>query len=193
MTSISTTDLRDRLGEPGLTIVDVRRMAAYNGWRLHDEPRGGHLPGAVVLPSAWLTSVDDAEIERQLLAKGIVPDRTIVVYGDGPDDAALLRDRLAASGYGDVLTYDAGFPAWAADDSLPVERLPQYQKLVYTEWLRELIDGGRPTPTTARATSSSTSTSGSPRSTRRTTSPAPCTSIPIVSRTPRTGTAAPPP
>jgi 3-mercaptopyruvate sulfurtransferase SseA len=144
MTSISTTDLRDRLGEPGLTIVDVRRMAAYNGWRLHDEPRGGHLPGAVVLPSAWLASVDDAEIERQLLAKGIVPDRTIVVYGDGPDDAALLRDRLAASGFGDVLTYDAGFPAWAADESLPVERLPQYQKLVYTEWLRELIDGGSP-------------------------------------------------
>ena len=144
MTSISTTDLRDRLGEPGLTVVDVRRMAAYNGWRLHDEPRGGHLPGAVVLPSAWLTSVDDAEIERQLAAKGIVPGRTIVVYGDGADDATALRDRLEAAGFGDVLTYDAGFPAWAADESLPVERLPQYQKLVYTEWLRELIDGGSP-------------------------------------------------
>ena len=144
MTSISTTDLRDRLGEPGLTVVDVRRMAAYNGWRLHDEPRGGHLPGAVVLPSAWLTSVDETEIERQLAAKGIVPGRTIVVYGDGADDATALRDRLEAAGFGDVLTYDAGFPAWAADESLPVERLPQYQKLVYTEWLRELIDGGSP-------------------------------------------------
>jgi 3-mercaptopyruvate sulfurtransferase SseA len=144
MTSISTTDLHDRLGEPGLTVVDVRRMAAYNGWRLHDELRGGHLPGAVVLPSAWLTSVDDAEIERQLAAKGIVPGRTIVVYGDGADDASGLRDRLEAAGFGDVLTYDAGFPAWAADESLPVERLPQYQKLVYTEWLRDLIDGGSP-------------------------------------------------
>lgn len=144
MTSISTTDLRDRLGEPGLTIVDVRRMAAYNGWRLHDEPRGGHLPGAVVLPSAWLMSVDDTEIERQLVAKGIVPGRTIVVYGDGADDASALRDRLEAAGFREVLTYDAGFPAWAADESLPVERLPQYQKLVYTEWLRELIDGSSP-------------------------------------------------
>jgi molybdopterin synthase sulfurtransferase len=144
MTSISTADLRDRLGEPGLTIVDVRRMAAYNGWRLRDELRGGHLPGAVVLPSAWLTSEDEAEIERQLGAKGIVPGRTIVVYGDGANDASALRDRLEASGFGDVLTYDDGFPAWAADESLPVERLPQYQKLVYTEWLRELIDGGSP-------------------------------------------------
>ncbi len=144
MTSISTTDLRDRLGEPGLTVVDVRRMAAFNGWRLHGEPRGGHLPGAVVFPSAWLTSVDEAEIERQLAAKGIVPGHTIVIYGDGAGDVTALRDRLEASGFEHVLTYDAGFPAWAADESLPVERLPQYQKLVYTDWLAELIDGGRP-------------------------------------------------
>jgi molybdopterin synthase sulfurtransferase len=144
MTSISTIDLRDRLGEPGLTIVDVRRMAAFNGWRLHDEPRGGHLPGAVVFPSAWLTSVDETEIERQLAAKGIVPGHTVVVYGDGTDDATALRDRLEASGFEHILTYDAGFPAWAADESLPVERLPQYQKLVYTDWLAELIDGGTP-------------------------------------------------
>jgi 3-mercaptopyruvate sulfurtransferase SseA len=144
MTSIATNDLRDRLGEPGLTVVDVRRMAAFNGWRLQGEPRGGHLPGAVVFPHAWLASVDETEIERQLAAKGIVPGRTIVVYGDGADDATALQDRLEAAGFEDVLTYDAGFPAWAADESLPIERLPHYQKLVYTDWLQELIDGGAP-------------------------------------------------
>ncbi|MDP9482118.1 MAG: rhodanese-like domain-containing protein [Chloroflexota bacterium] len=144
MTSIATNELRERLGEPGLAVVDVRRMPAFNGWRLHGEARGGHIPGAVVFPRAWLTSEDAVEIDRQLEAKGIVPDRTIVVYGDGPDDAAALAGRLEAAGFGDVRTYDAGFPAWAADGSLPVERLPRYQKLVYTEWLRELIDGGRP-------------------------------------------------
>ncbi len=144
MTSIATNELRERLGEPGLTVVDVRRMPAYNGWRLRGESRGGHIPGAVVFPRAWLTSEDAVEIDRQLDAKGIVPGRTIVVYGDGPEDAATLRDRLEAAGFDDVRTYDAGFPAWAADESLPVERLPKYQKLVYTEWLRELIDGGTP-------------------------------------------------
>jgi molybdopterin synthase sulfurtransferase len=144
MTTISTNDLRDRLGEPGLTVVDVRRMAAFNGWRLHDEPRGGHIPGAVAFPSAWLTSVDEAEIERQLEAKGVVQDRTVMIYGDGASDPIALRDRLEAGGFTDVLTYDAGFPAWAADASLPVERLPHYHKLVHTDWLRELIDGGTP-------------------------------------------------
>lgn len=144
MTSISTGELRERLGQPGVTVVDVRRLAAFNGWRLGGEARGGHIPGAVVFPRAWLTSEDEAEIERQLDAKGIVPGRTIVVYGDGPDDAAALEARLGAAGFPDVRTYDAGFPAWAADESLPIERLPRYEKLVHTEWLRELLDGGTP-------------------------------------------------
>ena len=42
--AISTEELRDRLGDPALTIVDVRPLAAYNGWRLRGEARGGHIP-----------------------------------------------------------------------------------------------------------------------------------------------------
>ena len=54
MSTISTTELRDRLDDPNLTIVDVRTLAAYNGWRRNGEARGGHLPGAVAFPAAWL-------------------------------------------------------------------------------------------------------------------------------------------
>lgn len=144
MTSISTNELRDRLGDPGVTVVDVRRMAAFNGWRLRGEPRGGHIPGAVVFPTAWLTTEDAVEIDRQLALKGITAERSIVVYGDGPGDAAALEARLDAVGFADVRTYDTGFAAWAADESLPIERLPRYEKLVHTDWLRELIDGGTP-------------------------------------------------
>ena len=34
--------------------------------------------------------------------------------------------------------------AWAARPDLPVESLPNYEKLVHPDWLRELIDGGAP-------------------------------------------------
>ena len=92
MTSIATTELRDRLGEPGLT--DRRRphgwppttagaSAASRAAATSRAPSSSRAPGS--------TSEDDAEIERQLDAKGITPGRTIVVYGDGPDDAATLR------------------------------------------------------------------------------------------------------
>jgi len=54
---ISTAELRRRLADPTLTIVDVRPLAAYNGWRSNGDARGGHIPGAVAFPSAWLGSV----------------------------------------------------------------------------------------------------------------------------------------
>ena len=68
---ISTDELRRRLADPTLTIVDVRPLAAYNGWQLEGEARGGHIPGAVAFPSAWLDSVDDDELERLLDSKEI--------------------------------------------------------------------------------------------------------------------------
>ena len=87
-TAISTDELRDRLGDPDLTIVDLRPTAAFNGWRLRGEARGGHIPGAVAFPSAWLASEDEAEIERQLAARGVVAERSIVLYAYNATDVA---------------------------------------------------------------------------------------------------------
>src|SRR5438045_2651163 len=73
--AISTAELRRRLTDPDLTIVDVRALAAYNGWRTQGEARGGHIPRAAAFPSAWLTSIDDAEVVRLLHSKDIVSSR----------------------------------------------------------------------------------------------------------------------
>jgi thiosulfate/3-mercaptopyruvate sulfurtransferase len=142
--SISTAELRGRLTDPALTIVDVRPLAAYNGWRLNGEARGGHIPGAVAFPGAWLGSVDDAELERLLDSKEIARGRDVVLYGARPEDVAAFRSWLGDLGYEDVRTYQHGWTKWAADETLPVERLPNYDRLVHTDWLRELLDGGRP-------------------------------------------------
>jgi 3-mercaptopyruvate sulfurtransferase SseA len=143
-TPISTEELRDRLGDQDLTIVDARPMAAFNGWRLRGEARGGHIPGAVAFPSAWLASVDEAEIERELALRGIAPGRSIVLYAYDRADVADLATRLDAHGITDIRVYDDGWNAWAADESLPVDRLPNYDKLVHTEWLAQLLAGGKP-------------------------------------------------
>ncbi|TMD29058.1 MAG: thiosulfate sulfurtransferase [Chloroflexi bacterium] len=142
--AISTAELHKRLGDPDVTIVDARSTAAFNGWRLRAEARGGHIPGAVAFPVAWLTSVDDAEIRRLLHAKRIESGRTVIVYGDGPDDARALQSGLAAFGIEPVFAYEAGFAAWAADETLPVERLPHHDRLVHIDWLRSVLDGERP-------------------------------------------------
>ena len=142
--TISADELRSRLDDPGLTIVDVRPLPAYNGWRTNGEARGGHIPGAVAFPRAWLSSVDDAEVERLLQSKDIVPSQEVVLYGDDADDVLAVRTRLTDLGHAGVRTYDQGWAEWAADDTLPVERLPNYEKLVHTEWLRQVLDGDRP-------------------------------------------------
>jgi thiosulfate/3-mercaptopyruvate sulfurtransferase len=141
---VTTAELRDRLGDPGLTVVDVRPLAAYNGWNLHGAARGGHVPGAVGLPSAWLDSLDGAEIQRLLNVKDVSDAREIVLYGESADEAWAARTRLVELGQERVRVYDAGWPEWAADGTLPVEALPLYEKLVHTEWLATLLTDGTP-------------------------------------------------
>ena len=141
---ISAAELRRRLDDPDLTIVDVRPLPGYNGWRLSGEARGGHIPGAVAFPSAWLGSVDDAEVERLLHSKGVVPSREVVLYGDGGEGVSAVKARLTKLGHEGVRIYEPGWPEWASDATLPVEGLPNYDKLVHTDWLRQVLDGGRP-------------------------------------------------
>jgi 3-mercaptopyruvate sulfurtransferase SseA len=141
--TISTAELRRRLTDRDVTIVDVRALFAYNGWRSDSEARGGHIPRAVAFPSAWLASVDDAEVVRLLHSKGIVQSQEIVLYG-GPDEVSAVRSLLADLGLAAVRVYADGWDTWAADETLPLERLPNYEALVHTRWLRQLLDGGRP-------------------------------------------------
>jgi len=141
---IDLAELRERLDDPDLTLVDVRALPAYNGWRARGAVRGGHIPGAVAFPSAWLKTVDSPEVERLLRSKAILNSREVVLYGDRPEDSLPLRTRLAALGQLGVRTYQGGWAEWAAQRSLPVDRLTNYQKLVHPDWLRELLEGGTP-------------------------------------------------
>jgi molybdopterin synthase sulfurtransferase len=119
-------------------VVDVRPLFAYNGWRRPGAVRGGHVPGAVAFPSSWLRTVEEDEVERLLAAKGIVPTKDVLVYGDRQDDVDAFRVRLASLGHTRVRTADLA--AWTAD----LDRLPRHDKLVHPDWLWELLEGGRP-------------------------------------------------
>ena len=143
-TNVTAAELRERLGDPTLTIVDVRGLPAYNGWRPSGEARGGHIPGAVAFPSAWLQSVDAPEVERLLQSKDIVLYRDVVLYGDRPEDVSAVATRLAELGHTGVRIYAGGWAEWSADETLPAERLPNYEKLVHADWLQQLLDGGAP-------------------------------------------------
>jgi thiosulfate/3-mercaptopyruvate sulfurtransferase len=77
-------------------------------------------------------------------SKDIVPGQEVVLYGDRADDVLTVKARLEDLGHAGVRIYEDGWVEWAADEALPVERLPRYDKLVHTEWLQQVLDGGRP-------------------------------------------------
>jgi len=141
--AVSTAELRRRLGEPGLCVVDVRPLPEYTGWLSRGAARGGHVRGAVALPAAWLSRLDDAELHALLERKGIASSGEVAVYGP-PEGVSIFRSRVAEHTSVPVRVYEPGWNEWSADASLPVERLVHYEQLVHPGWLRELLGGGRP-------------------------------------------------
>jgi len=126
-------------------VVDARPTAAFNGWRLCDEERGGHIPGAVAFPQSWAAGSYDADLVERLASKGITPDRSIVIYGYDDSDAAPLANRLATLGFDDVAVLEGGQRGWAAKEDLELVSLPRYRQLIHTQWLDRLLNGERPT------------------------------------------------
>jgi thiosulfate/3-mercaptopyruvate sulfurtransferase len=142
--TIEPAELATRLESPTLTVVDVRPLRAYNGWRETGEARGGHVPGAVSFPAEWLASVDGPEIAKILARKGISAGREIVVYDGAGTDVPAVAAALVERGIPDVAVLAGGFAAWASDPDRPVEKLRHHDRLVHIDWLAELLAGGSP-------------------------------------------------
>ncbi len=138
----SIQDLTEAFDRSTDVIVDVRPIAAYNGWILRQEGRGGHVPGAIPFPLSWLDALDDAGLTRLLEEKGISPDKNAMIYGYGAQDSDAASTRLAGLNFTSLRIFSDGLPAWAADPARPMNRLPRYKQLIYPEWLQQLTKTG---------------------------------------------------
>ena len=115
-------------------VVDLREPAAFNGWRLEGEIRGGHIPGAINRPLGWWGGVggDALSLPQQILeaAEG----RSIVLYGYHLGSCLQAAEALDKQG-SEVAVYNEDFRVWAAEPELPLVHLPNFEKLVYPGWL----------------------------------------------------------
>jgi len=139
--SLSTDAFAQRAADPHHSVLDVRPMAAYNGWSLNGESRGGHVPGAKSIPLSWTRYMDWVEV---LEDKQIVPDAPVTVYGYDGEDAQDMADTLTRLGYDDVSIYEGFADDWAPHPDRPLRCLKRYRQLVYPEWVRDLIQGNAP-------------------------------------------------
>ncbi len=135
---VNLQDLQKALKNENTLVIDARQTYAFNGWKLNGESRGGHIPGALVFSTEWLDLLaDDAAITTELERYAITPDKEIVVYGYGTEDAMKLAEKLQSLSFADVKVFEGGFEAWATDDSLEVAALPGYKTLVHPQWVKD--------------------------------------------------------
>jgi len=139
--SLTTAEVQAAVNQNDTILVDLRAVEAYNGWRLEGESRGGHIRGARSLPFSWTRWIDWIEVVR---SKGIAPDKKVILYAYRSPDARMAAQRFLDSGYGQVWVYEHFVDEWTSDPQLPMEHLERYKHLVYPQWLKTLLDGGRP-------------------------------------------------
>ena len=135
----TTQEIIGQLKNRESKLIDVRSGDAYNGWRLRNEPRGGHIEGAGSLPGKWTNYIDWIEIVR---SKGLSPQDALILYGHEKEETELVARRFLKAGYNNVSVYHDFVDEWSAHHDLPMERLARHGRLVPAEWLDGLLTKG---------------------------------------------------
>ena len=115
------------LHRPGVIFLDARTAAEFAGEPDDRGNRfGGHLPGAVDLPYADLltarrTLVPRDRILAMLAARGITPDKTVVLYCQSATRVSLPYLVLKDLGYKKIAFYDASWGEYGNRSDTPKE------------------------------------------------------------------------
>ena len=106
------------------SILDTRTEAEHRGRDLKSNARGGHLPGALLLPHAEfldgprLRPAED--LRARLTQAGFAPGRPLTTHCDGGGRAALAAVAALQAGFTPVSVYYLSFSDWAADETCPI-------------------------------------------------------------------------
>ncbi|MCC5428632.1 thiosulfate sulfurtransferase [Clostridium botulinum] len=134
---MKTDELKKNITSKEWVVVDTRSNDAFNGWKLDEVKRGGHIKGATDFSANWL-KVEDTEknkekrLEEALKNKDITKDKNVVLYDANGKDAEEIAKYLNKKGITKLYKYDV--KEWAEDDKLAMENYPNYQMLVPASW-----------------------------------------------------------
>jgi thiosulfate/3-mercaptopyruvate sulfurtransferase len=119
-------DVADRLGKPGVVILDTRSDEEYHGTLVRAR-RGGAIPGAAHVE--WKRNLGPdgafkpaAELRAMYENAGVTPDKEVVTYCQGGYRAAHAYLALRLLGYPRVRNYTGSWKEWGDREDLPIEK-----------------------------------------------------------------------
>lgn len=124
---IETQELKTAADRAGASLLDARTPAEFAGETMAGQKRGGHIPGARLVPAKGLYRADGRYVGAEELKRlagfepqaSKSPDRPIT-YCTGGVRSALLAVLLEARLGVVAANYDGSLWEWAADPSLPL-------------------------------------------------------------------------
>jgi thiosulfate/3-mercaptopyruvate sulfurtransferase len=110
---VTLAELRGRLGEQGLALLDVRSPQEFAGAAgAHCDPRQGHIAGARNLPLEELLACRCAEDVRVLV--GLPPGSEVIAYCHSGNRSAFAVQVLRGAGYA-ARNYPGSWHEWSRD------------------------------------------------------------------------------
>ncbi len=143
--TLTATDVERITGDTDWVVVDTRLNDAFNGWQLDGVTRGGHLPGAVDFSANWLRVQDneaDKKLAEALKIKGIDKESAVLLYDANGQDARQVAQYLKEQDYNQL--YYFNIHEWMKDGDRPLQKFPNYQRIIPATVLKQLLDGERP-------------------------------------------------
>ncbi|HLF67946.1 MAG TPA: rhodanese-like domain-containing protein [Gaiellaceae bacterium] len=116
---ITLDELRKRLGQEGLVLLDVRTSHEFAGVAgAPCDPRQGHIPGARNLSLDRLLQCRSADEVRALV--GLPEGAEVIAYCHSGNRSGFAAQVLRAAGY-DARNYAGSWHEWSRDPELPAE------------------------------------------------------------------------
>jgi thiosulfate/3-mercaptopyruvate sulfurtransferase len=117
-------ELRDRLDDPSLTILDVRTPEEYSGKAGSPcDPRQAHIPGAKLLEYERLYDAPGRPLPPSQIRElaGLPEGAEVVAYCHSGSRSVLAALALRAAGY-DARNYPGSWHEWSRHEELPAEK-----------------------------------------------------------------------
>jgi thiosulfate/3-mercaptopyruvate sulfurtransferase len=111
--TVTTGELLERLGEPGLVLLDGRPADRFRGEALGLDPVAGHIPGALNAPSTTGRMIE-------LPPEALEADEVVAYCGSGVAAASVLL-ALHRAGRDDARLYNGSWSEWSRK-GLPAEK-----------------------------------------------------------------------